>query len=406
MKNFIKIRELFFPLAAWAFIFVIYFSFTWLFNEPINVLTLFLPVIFLFFLYLGYITTKKSYDNPVQIKKDFNLLIFAIIGFIPVCIYFFSSIDNLGKELAEIREEHMEQASGDFKDSIYNLLFPLLIFSFIICNFNNLKYKIFVNILTILSCLAFIPINGGRINFIIFSCLYLAIYFHKNFELIKKSYLKYFGKFTLAMLVISILGAMFTIMRTGVEGDTQVNFMSKLPHINNEALNYLGGSQFGIILIFFINTFYDYTGGCVYYLSIFTDTSDKISYLTYGFYNFNFLDRFGVINWMKVHDDIDHLYYDYDIRYNVWATSIRDLSIDFGLVGSFLFIFFMSKLMFVSKRYLDRSKSAQLVYFMAFAFFLFSPFHSMFYLTKAYGLGFILAIILLVRYKLKKSLSV
>lgn len=402
-KSIFNVREIFFPLFVWVFIFVIYWSFTWFFNEPINPVVYGIPLLFAICVYAGYLTSGyyNPYYNIIGIKKNRNYLILTLVGFSTVVLQFLVNIGNLGKNLSQIREEHQDNMQSGIQDTLYSFLFPLLIFAFIVVNFNNLKHKKAVNIFVLLSCFAFIPINGGRLNFLLFGTLYSSVYLFRNFHRLKKYYIKNLLKFLLIIFVMAILGSFYGILRTGKDNEQLVNYLSTIQHINNDTLFYLSGMPYniGLVVIVFINTFYDYTGGTVYYLSIFIDEFHKIDYRTYGFYNFNFLDRLQIIDWLKTHDDIDKLYLNYDIKYNVWATFVRDFAIDFGIVGSFVVLILLTALMFHARKYLNQSHSAQVLFFLIFGFLLFSPFHSLFLVTRVYGITFFISLILFVRFK-------
>ncbi len=405
--NFIKaifnIREIFFPLFLWVFIFIIYWSFSWFFNQPVNPIVYLMPVFFAFSLYVSFSITSKYlvYNEPFGVKKNRNYLIPSLIGFLTVLIQFSSNLGNLGKDLSQIREGFQENFQNGFQETLFSYLFPLILFSFIVVNFNNLKNKKVINILVLLSCIAFIPINGGRVNFLVFGSVYGAIFLFKKFESIKKSYIKSLMKFLFLFILVAILGSLYGVLRTGKDNDQLVTALSKIQHINSDVLFYLSRIPYniGIIIIVFINTFYDYTGGNVYYLSIFIDEFHKINFRTYGFYNFNFLDRLKIIDWMKTHDEIDKLYLNYDIKYNVWASFVRDFAIDFGIVGSFVVLILLGSLMFHTRKYLNQSHSAQVLFFLIFGFLLFSPFHSLFFVTRVYGITFFISLVLFVRFK-------
>jgi len=304
--------------------------------------------------------------------------------------------------VATIRDERFESNTGNvFYDTLYIFLFPLFYISFIWVNFNNLKYKRLINFLALLTCIAFVPINGGRTNFILFGVLYLGIYMVKNFEKLKKHALKSFLKFTGMFFLLVVLAVLFSVVRLGSNNDELITNFYRLQFIQNSALNWLLSIPNGVgaVLGIFIYTFYDYTGGVIYYLSIFYTNSDKISQRTYGAYNFSVFDRFVDINWIKTHDSIDNLYLNSDIEYNVWASSFRDLYVDFGFAGGFIFTFIMALIMFNARKYLYESYAAQVVFFQLLAYFLFAPFHSMFFISPFYGLTFVVSLIMFYRYK-------
>lgn len=406
LRATLTIRELFFPLIAWAMIYVTYWSFAWFFNEPVNPLVYIMPFAFILSVYFGYCINHKYISfNEIHLQKKVNFLLLALVGFSTVLFQLYLKRANLEMDLASIREQHQEFSQSGLQDTLYSLFFPLVIVSFIVVNFNNLKHKRLVNIVVLSSCIAFIPINGGRVNFLIFGSLYIAIYVHKNFYKIKANLFKNLLRFIAYFIATAIFGSVYGFIRTGNETVQLANYLSTLQHIDSQTLHSLSLLPYniGFIIIAFINTFYDYTGGNVYYLSIFLDEFHKIEYRTFGFYNFNFLDRFHLIDWNKTHDDIDGLYINHDIKYNVWATFIRDFSIDFGVVGTFIVLVILSSIMFQARKYLHKSYSAQSLYFIIFAFLIFSPFHSLFFLTRAYGVAFIMCSLLFVRYKFINS---
>ena len=402
-KAIANIREIFFPMFLWAFMFAIYWGFSWFFNEPVTPLVYLMPVFLALAIYIAYrLQGYTNYDKPFRLDKNKNFFIMALLGTLTVVFIFYKNLGNLGRDLADVREEHLENAiNGGLEDTLYSIFFPLLIISFIVVNFNNLKYKILINCFVIFSCVAFIPINGGRINFLVFGALYGAIALFKNFESIRKKKIKNLLKFVLYFIVACVLGSFYGIARTGKDNDQIVGYLYTLKYVNKDVLIALLKVPYnaGLILILFITAFYDYTGGNVYYLGIFIDNFHKIDYRTYGFYNFIFLDRFQIIDANKAHEDIDKLYLPYDIVQNVWATAIRDFAIDFGLIGTFIAIMLLCSLMFNARKYLHRSYSAQVIFFLLFAFLLFSPFHSLFFLTRVYGITLLIAIIGFLRFK-------
>ena len=407
IKSFLSVRELFFPLISWFFIFLAFFSFSWFFNEPVNPIIYLLVLAFLLCSYLGYYFVGRYDDySKIEIKKKlkFNVLLPAILGCIPVLIYFTSSLGNIGKNLSSIREEHFEQGVKSGIENVYILTFPIFIISFILANFNNLRYKWIINLLALFTCLAFIPINGGRTNFLIFINIYMAIYLFKNFDKLKKRPVSYFFKFCGLFLLMIIAFSIFSITRVGAENENMIANFNRLKFINSGALNNLAKipNGVGVILAIFIYVFYDYTGGNVYYFSIFYDNADKLNAHTYGIYNFSLFERFTTISWADTHFKIDKLYLKSDIKYNVWATALRDLYVDFGFTGTFIFVFILSVLFFSSRKFLYQSYSAQSVFFLSFAFFLFAPFHSIFYITPIYGLAFIISIVLFFRFLIFK----
>lgn len=407
VRSCITIREIFFPMMSWGLIFIVYWAFSWFFNEPVDLYVYIIPIAFIFCVYLGFILNNNyiTYEK-IKLVKRINFLALSIIGFSTVILQLYLNRTNLNLDLATVRENHQEFSQVGIHDTLYSLLFPLLLISFILVNFNDLKYKKFINIIVLISCIAFIPINGGRVNFLVFGALYMSIKFYKEFHFIKQSLASSIFKFMGLFLLVSVLSSVFGVLRTGKDSEQIINYLSTLQHIDNNVLNSLSTLPYnmGFIIILFINTFYDYTGGNVYYLDIFLKEFHKIDYRTFGFYNFNFLDRFKIINWNKTHDDIDNLYLNHDIKYNVWATFVRDFSIDFGIFGTFIVLTILSFIMFNSRKYITRSYSAQALFFIIFAFLLFSPFHSLFFLTRAYGVAFCICIILFFRFKLIKSI--
>jgi hypothetical protein len=404
VRSFLNVSELFFPMLAWLFIFIIYFSFSWFFDESLDPWVYFIPFLFLFVLYLGYyfVGGYKTYDDSVFSKRHLNLLIPAIIGFIPVVVLLINKAGNLDKELATIREEHLNEGSNDIVESIYTYLFPLLLLSFILVNFNNLKYKVIINILAILSCFAFIPINGGRVNFLIFIAVYIGLFTFKNFKKLKENIFINFLKFIGLFFVAILLGAIFSIARLGSNSEDLVTGFYRLQFVSNSGLNFLLQLPDGIgtSLATFIYTFYDYTGGCVYYYSVFFDNAEKLNYHTYGVYNFSIFIRATDVDWNKTHERIDNLYLKSDIKYNVWAGALRDFTVDFGFIGAFVAFFMLSLLLFYSRKFLDKSYSAQLVFFLLLAFFLFAPFHSLFYIDRYYQVAFVISLLLFIRHRL------
>lgn len=405
----LKINEILFTFSSWVLIFVIYFSFSWFFDEPVTYRVYLVPIGFALAIYIGYLLNSYSSNEipyePVQ-KKNYALL-FSLIGFVGVVILFLMNRDNVGKDIAEIRDQHRESYKAGFADSIFTSLFPLHIIAFIIANYNNLKYKFVINIITLLSCIAFIPINGGRVFILVFGCIYATIFLMKNFEKVRQRIFVFFLRVILIFILFSFLGAAFTILRIGAESTNIFNSISQYKFVNYSAAKNLTQipNNVGIGLVMIIFSFYDYTGGCVFYLDIFLREMDKIETWTYGLYNFNYFDKFGLIDFMKVHDSIDKLYTNYDVQYNVWAGFVRDFYADFRLTGTFIFVVILSRLMFNAKKYLSQSYSAQVLYFMTFAAFLFSPFHSLFYITRTYGLAYVIALIIFLRNRKKYQLS-
>lgn len=402
VKSITDVREIFYPLFFWIFIFVIYWSFSWFFIEPVDSFIYLIPIFVILSIYISFkFSTYKIY-KPFGLNKKNTFLIPSLLGFGSVIFYWLQNINNFGRDLAEVRQEHLENANVGIQDTIYSFLFPLLIYSFIVVNFNNLKYKKTINLLVIFSCVIFIPINGGRINFLVFGTLYAAIFFFNNHEKIIKKWFLNLVKFILYFIVLSFISSLYGLVRISEDNSQVLNNLYTLQYINNDVLMGLLKlpNNIGLFIIFFINIFYDYTGGIVYYLNIFLDNFYKIDYRTYGFYNFNFLDRFETINFTKSHDDIDNLYLPYDIRHNVWASFIRDFMIDFGLIGTFLVLIILSSIMFHARKYIAQSYSAQVLFFLLFAFLIFTPFHSLFYLTRVYGITFFIALFGFFRFKL------
>ena len=404
IKAIVNIREILYPLFLWIFIFAVYWSFSWFFNEPVDIFVHLMPLFFIISVYIGYrFHTYKRYkrNKPFQLNKKINFLIPGLLGVLSTIFYCYKNIGNIGRNLAEVREEHLESHQTGIQDTIYQFFFPLLIISFIVVNFNNLKQKIIINLMVIFSCLIFIPINGGRINFLIFGSLYGAMFFFKQHDSILRNWFKNLLKYFFYFMIFAIVVSVYGILRISEDSSQIVSYLSTLQYVKNDSLMSLLQlpNNIGIFIILFITVIYDYTGGNVYYLNIFINNFHKINYRTYGFYNFNFLDRFQIIDFNKAHDDIDKLYLRYDIKQNVWATFVRDFSIDFGLFGTFLVLIIISSIMFDARKYLAKSYSAQVLFFLLFAFLLFSPFHSLFYLTRVYGITFFIALVGFFRFK-------
>jgi len=395
-RVFKSVGELYFVLIAWSFMMIIYFSFAWFFISTLSPITYFMPVFFLLSMYAGYLVSGRYtvYEGRTENERHRKmvLLIPALIGIIPVIIIFLAK-GNTGANISTIRETHAEGKSGASDTIGYTLLmfmYPLLLFSFILSNFNNLKYKLYINLLAIFACVCFIWIDGGRENFIIFGGLYSSIYFYKNFDTIKKNTFKFFFKLTWVFLLICVVAVLYSLLRLDKEGSVLVSHLLTLKYINSDAITSMSRLSFGIPLIVMISTVYDYTGSNISNLDIYILNSQNIN-LGYGFYQFNFLDKFGIIDREKTHDLVDAIYLKYDISYNVWATSLRDLMIDFGVTGSFIFIFVLAYIMFKARQNFKKSYFVQCLFFLLFAFFLFSPFHSLFYMSRPYCVAFIIA---------------
>ncbi len=400
--NFFKacfsIRELYFTILSWVLIVIIQLTFSWFFIQEVNFITYLFPLSLIFVLYIGYLFSGKYYIfQGTTVKNNLNVFVLwsSIIAFGTVLFKFIDFIGNFSKDLSAIREERLNYI-GNYKDTLYVLLFFLLVFSFIIANFNNLKYKKIVNVLALLSCVAFIPINGGRVNFLIFGTLYICIYTFKNFEVIKKNIIKRFLFFILTILLISIVMTYFSTLRLGADNTELVNHLNSLQYINSSAVNELNKLSYGVYLIIFISTLYDYTGSNIYHLSIFVENLDKFSHVGFGVYQFNFLIKFNIIDYDKIHDDIDSLYVKHGINHNIWATSFRETITDFGILGSYIYVFILALILFKVRKYIAFSYSAQILYFLTLSFFIFSPFHSIFYISSSYGFAYISAIFLFI----------
>jgi hypothetical protein len=403
-KTILNIREVLYPLLLWILIFVIFWMFSWFYNEPVDTFVYLVPLFVIVSIYLGFKFNVYDEQKNFRLKKSNFFLTTALMGFFSVIYYLIKNLKNLGKDLSEVRADHLENVKIGLQDTLYSIFFPFLIISFIVANFNNLKHKNVINIFAFLSCLIFIPINGGRVNFIVFGSLYASIYLFKNHDVIIQNRIYFFLKFLALFVFTAIIGTIYGILRVSESTDKIINYLSTLNYINENALLFLLRlpNDIGIFVVLFIAVFYDYTGANVYYLHIFLNNSHKLNYLTYGFYNFNFLDRFNTINFLKVHNDIDNLYIPYDIKQNVWSTFIRDFSVDFGLLGSFFVLTLMSSLLFYSRNYISKSYSAQVLFFLLFAFLLITPFHSLFFLSRTYAIAFFLSLIGFLKFKLFK----
>lgn len=404
-KSYWLVSELFLTFISWGLIIFIQLAFSWFFVEKIILLTYLLPILLLVVFYASHKSCAGYIVNNyhINLKKSINILWPSILAFATVVFIFIDYVGNFNKELSAIREVGIESSKGSYKDALYIFIFPVLILTFIVANYNDLKHKKFINILALLSCFAFIPINGGRINFLLFGILYFAINFTKDFTNFKKNIFKNILKYIGIILLVIIIVTAYSTLRTGADNQDLVNHISKFQYINSNALTSLEKVPYGLVLIIIIITFYDYTGSNIFHLSIFVDNFDKINYHTYGFYQFNILDIFNIINFKKTHDDIDRLYLNYDINHNVWASIFRDTIVDFGYIGSYIFLFSMGIVLFKTRKYISKSYSAQILYFLTLIFFIFSPYHSFFYVTNVYGTAYLFAIILFIRFKLKRS---
>lgn len=398
-KRFSFSLELFFTLRVWLFIVIIYLSFIWLYNTSLSFWGWMMPVFFLISMYIGYALNGKYYvvTDQITVKRKINFLILSLIGLVPVLLLFLER-GSFDKNISDLRDDHFDQGvAANFKDTMLTFMFPLVIISFILVNFNNLRHKKLVNLIAVIASLLSTRINGGRDLFLVFGMLFVSIYFFKNFNKLKQKAGSYIIKGFLLFIAICIAATVFSTMRTNKENDVLLNYMMKLKYLNSSALVSLNSYKYGFALILLIVTIYDYTGANLSHLDIYLSNVDKVD-KTFGFYQFNFLDRLHLINIKQVHDLVDSFYVNYGIYNNVWATSLRDMMIEFGLIGSFMSIVILSWLLFFAKKYIHKSYSAQVVYIMTLSFFIFSPFHSIFYINRVFAFTFAAAIFMFLRF--------
>lgn len=83
---------------------------------------------------------------------------------------------------------------------------------------------------------------------------------------------------------------------------------------------------------------------------------------------------------------VDDLYGAIGIYYNVWSTALREMCIDFGVLGTFVQCIVMGAFLGLAKRSQDRSLAAQNLYLMLSAFFLAAPLVSLFK-SKLFEMG-------------------
>ncbi|MEA5139285.1 O-antigen polymerase [Arcicella rigui] len=330
-----------------------------------------------------FLTTKLKFKLDVlnhPHKAKYNLIIFLyFLGAVTCIPLLLENQSNLGKDWSEIREYHLENRSGG--GGLYTINFlasPLIFVPYIILSFSKVRaHRVIANTVAAFISFSFIFITGGRVHFIVFGLFFLAIYLLNNRVVIFKRMVSFLIKFILFFILIVILGSLLTLARNTADTSRLMEVYLSLNNVKVDVATTLLQYEWGAIVFVMLTQAFEYVGQCLIFFSMYFDNYEMVP-MSYGFYEFNFLDRFGIINWLDVHDKIDYIYSaKFGIFHNVWGTIFRDMIVDFGIFGSLIFLFLLLYLFRLSLKYMNTFLSAQVLYIFLFSLFLFSPFYSL-----------------------------
>jgi oligosaccharide repeat unit polymerase len=370
--------------SIWIFVVILYILSIPIHNHIIGTQTI--VIIFLFLLSFRLPLKNKITSIKCNKLNKIPQFIFCLGIFCFLLDVFLFKYIGTSDSLSDVRS--INQESNGVREGIYNyILFfapPKYICLILSLFSNNKRDKIVFITLSVLEFVLFLFISGGRVHLVVLMTILSAFYFFSK----KKITMSTFFKGLLGFFILSIISVLFSISRIG-EDDISLIYdsFSSLGYLNN--INIKGDSELLTMVYVNIIITLDYTGFAIMNLDRFFINSDSLPSMN-GFYQFNFLDRFGTQNFHFVHDKIDLLYYKYGITNNVWGTSIREMFVDFKY-GFLLFNLLIAYLLFKSKQKLNWN-SSKIIYILSFSYFIFSPFYSLF-VIQSFGSTYIISLI-------------
>lgn len=349
---------------------------TYISLDTVVYLTIALGILFLSFssrFSNSLVDRHKQYKPADNYHFFLTLLFLGSLSCIPLLI---ENIGNLNRDLSSIREDQIERRNkGSIYNSINLYLSPFIFVSYTILNLSRRRVYITIsNIIALLICLCFVFITGGRLHFLVFGLIFVSTALVKNKERILSNTRSFYLRSLFYFTFISLGGSIYSTIRTGVDTERLIEFYLSSNQVKTEATTKLLSSPIGQILYIPIRQSFEYNGQCLVHFSMFLEFQDRIP-ITYGLYEFNILDRFGIIDWLEIHDLIDRYYsVKFDINYNVWATIFRELIVDFGILGSLAVWWFLCFMLQLSLYHFKARLSSQVLYVFLLATLLFSPF--------------------------------
>lgn len=389
-------KRVFFFIWCFTFFLLIVSSLLFTFEISYTTIAYYAVVMLLFFLMTkAKIKLCKAFTQK-RTKSKKTIFLFCFILGVTSCIpLLINNTDNFNKDISDIRDQHhsFSDSGKNFFFTLNFFLSPLLLIPFIYFNlYGTSVIKVTINVTFLLISLLFIFLTGGRVHFIIFGLLIFSIFLRKNEALILKHWKLYISKFLLCFMLLIIIGSTITLIRSGQESSNLLNYYYNLEHLKVGSASSISKTAFGETLLMVLVSSYDYTVQPIINYSTFLDNHLSVP-RTYGFYQFNYLDRLQQFDFMKIHDKIDNIYYvKSGINYNVWGTAFREFVVDFGMIGSLIFFIFLVFLFKKSLKYYEIFDSSKILYAIIFSILIFSPFYSLLSI-RIFSLTFLCALL-------------
>ncbi len=309
-------------------------------------------------------------------SKNF-LIICGLLGFIgSFVIYKSNPYSGIDISIEAIRKDHITQGGHFSYYNYVNILFtpfyPLGIFLATLKRKIDIPIVIFI-LMLFLGMYFVLMTTGGRADILIIIFIFLSA------MIVNKPHYVANHKLYLIMIIIIFLGlnVFYSTLRTAKMRETSIAFRYNTFRTGEDLLKSVGIEDPPEIIAEIITKMWIYAGSSLIYFDNFLNRYHEEP--QFGLYHFtNIGNRFESHNRAKVKLSIDFSQANLGVLYNIWATGLREVVVDFGKImlfpGLFGAGFFIGKLRGLINKYL----SARFLYCLLLSWLIALPFVSLF----------------------------
>lgn len=242
--------------------------------------------------------------------------------------------------------------------------------------FNSSRQKLLIAGVIVLCLLLDVFTTGGRALFFSVSLFGMLVALLGRRDLYYNNMKRLFISVTFVMIAMFSLILGFAWVRAG--GLDSYGMIDRYKE-SEEFLRGFGIAKPNMLLTYSTTQFIEYMGNPLYFFDYFLQVHHGAP--KYGLYQFNLIANRVGFDQMTYKKEIDMLYADLGIQWNVWGTALRDMVIDFGRWGFQVVIILLGGLLYILRKNLRLGVHWQFAYVLILQWFIYSPFGSQFMLV-------------------------
>ena len=355
------------PYTAQTLVFVLGCVFA--FIVPCRIFGVALPQTFDAF--LGGSSTQKK---PERSQPDYLVYTSAAM-LLMVGIYFYIRKDFIGVETSEARELRKTMSGNTNAYRLYEMLSPFALGSAFFCmRWNPLRSKALVFYAIVASAFAGAMLfSGARYEMVPLLLIVISTAIVFQGRLLVSNITRGVAIGALVLVTIGTGNVLLNVasFKGGGSGAEGVAIESR----GTSILQSLGMVSPPAPIAIFIAIVDEYLFRPTRYLDFYIEVNELPT--ARGSHQFSILaTRLHIYGGAELKEDVDQLYSVLGIEYNVWATGLREMSIDFGFAGAVVAFAVAGVLTALFKRNASRYYSAQFAYVFFIAYLIFLPLSS------------------------------